>query len=73
MTIDDDFTFPYNSCHTNEINFINSSDRYFDNINLDDQSNIHNKDNLAPNLRDDDLDINLSNIEECKYLSLIHI
>ena len=65
-----DFTFPYNSCHTNEINSINSSDRFFDNINFDEQSNILNKENLSPNLRDDDLDINLSNIEECKYYSV---
>ena len=28
------------------------------------------KENLSPNLRDDDLDINLSNIEECKYYSV---
>ena len=66
-----DFTFPYNSCHTNEINSINSSDRYFGDNNLEDlQSITYNNDTLASNLCDDDLDIKLSNIEECKYYSV---
>ena len=56
-----DFIFPYNSCHTNEINSINSSDRYFGDINTH---------TLASNLCDNDLDIKLSNIEECKFYSV---
>ena len=67
-----DFIFPYNSCHTNEINSINSSDRYFGDINsnVEDKLNTINKHTLASNLCDNDLDIKLSNIEECKYYTV---
>jgi len=67
-----DFIFPYNSCHTNEINSINSSDRYFGDIdsNIKDTSNNINTHTLASNLCDNDLDIKLSNIEECKFYSV---
>ena len=67
-----DFIFPYNSCHTNEINSINSSDRYFGDIdsNINDTSNNINTHTLASNLCDNDLDIKLSNIEECKFYSV---
>ena len=68
----DNLNFPYNSCNANEIKSMNSSDRYFsnENLNYNNELNINNIDTLASNLCDDDLDIKLSNIKECKYYSV---
>ena len=61
---------PYKSSDTNELNLINSDDRYF----LKDEStykqqeiNINEK--KAKNLCDDDLEIKLTNLSDCKYYS----
>ena len=61
------FNFPFNSCNTNEINLINSSDSNISNENLN--YNLNTKETLAVNLCDDDLEIKLSNLEDCKYYS----
>jgi len=64
--------FPYNSCNTTELNSINSTDRYFYNeqpniIPINYQHNI-NQNNI--DLYDNDLDINISNLTDCKYYSV---
>ena len=64
------FCFPYNSCNTSDLKSINSIDRYFqteDNLTNQDDTDINKNEMKAINLCDDDLDINLSNLTDCKY------
>ena len=64
------FPFPYNSCNTKDLNSINSNDRYFE-ITEDSQNHEINQNQIkAVNLCDDDLDINLTNLTDCKYYSV---
>ena len=62
---------PYNTCNTNELKSINSSDRYFSNENFD-YDRQHDKpiELVANNICDDDLDIKISNLIDCKYYSV---
>ena len=65
------FSFPYNSCNNNDLNSINSIDRLQDDS-LEKQD-INNNRVKAANLCDDDLDINLTNLVDCKYYSVNEI
>ena len=64
--------FPYNSCNTTELTSINSTDRYFYN----EQPNIipknyqHSTIQYNTDLYDNDLDLNVSNVTDCKYYSV---
>ena len=67
------FPFPYNSCNTNDLNSINSNDRYFeilDSQNDSQKQELNSNQVKAVNLCDDDLDINLTNLIDCKYHSV---
>ena len=68
------FPFPFNSCNNKDLNSINSINRCFQ---IQDDS-LENQDiNInkvkAVNLCDDDLDINLTNLTDCKYFSVNEI
>ena len=61
---------PYNSCNKNELNLINSNDRYFSqDESHHKQPDININEVKAKNLCDDDLEINLTNLTDCKYYS----
>ena len=61
--------FPYNSCNTNELKFINSNNKIcHQNESVSKQ---HETNNLkASNLCDDDLELKLTNLNDCKYYTV---
>ena len=61
---------PYNSCNKEELKSINSTDRYFSKEAVDYELNDSDKDSVAINLCDDDLDIKISNLKDCNYYSV---
>ena len=61
MTFDDVFTFQ--SCDNNELKCINL-DTPFENI------NISINDSICPNLYNEDIDKNVSNVNQCKYYTI---
>ena len=69
MTYDNLKFLPYNSCNINELNLINSKDRYFSQEEFHIQPDINNNEIKTNNLCDDDLEISLTNLIDCNYYS----
>ena len=75
MTFGNNNPFPFNSCDTNELSSINSTDRHFSNDNYVPLSTNKSTENdlRSTNLDDidkqKDFDVNLSNLSSCEYYS----
>ena len=69
MTYDNLKFLPYNSCNINELNLINSKDRYFSQEEFHIQPDTNNNEIKANNLCDDDLEISLTSLIDCNYYS----
>ena len=62
---------PYNACNINELNLINSNDRYFsqeESFHKQQDTNINEI--KAINVCDDDLEVKLTNLTDCKYYTI---
>ena len=60
---------PYNSCNTNELKIINSNDKIcHQNESVSKQQDTNNL--KASNLCDEDLELKLTNLNDCKYYTV---